>query len=84
MCVCKKVGGCYALKGFNLSYSPTFAEKLFALLGLNPRLDFCGKHKIWFEKVDRNKLQEIWVCPRCFEEKFEREGITPEEGLLSG
>jgi len=47
----------------------SFKQKLVAILGLSFRLDYCPKHKLFFKKHESGRVEEIWVCPKCFDEK---------------
>jgi len=47
----------------------SFKQKLAAILGLSRRFDYCFKHKVFFKKHDSGRVEEIWVCPKCFDEK---------------
>ena len=44
--------------------------KLLAILELHPTIGFCEKHKIYYKIYRKNELEEIWLCPLCYEEKF--------------
>jgi len=44
-------------------------QKLAAILGLSSRFDYCPKHKLFFEKCESGRVDELWVCPKCFDEK---------------
>jgi len=44
--------------------------KLLAILDLHPTIAFCEKHKIYFRIYRKNDLDEIWLCPLCYKEKF--------------
>jgi len=45
-------------------------NKLAAIVGLSWNLGYCGKHKIFFRKYDAGRVDEIWICPKCFDERF--------------
>ena len=58
------------LKGWEVHDKLSFWQKLTAIIGINPRIAHCSKHKLYFYKVDRDRIDEIWICPKCFKERF--------------
>ena len=49
--------------------SLSLIQKLTAILGLSQTLDYCHKHRLFFRKYESGRINEIWVCPKCFDEK---------------
>jgi len=48
-------------------YKVNFIEKVLAVIGLNPHLGYCPKHKIFFWQS--SELFTITVCPKCARER---------------
>ncbi|RJS85202.1 hypothetical protein CW706_02115 [Candidatus Bathyarchaeota archaeon] len=58
------------LKGWEVHTKLSILQELTAIIGINPRVDHYNKHKLYSYKVNRDRIDEIRICPKCFEERF--------------